>query len=300
MNFPSNISNCEHLETLSLHGCECLIESPEFLQTSRLKILILAGCSGLVEVHKSIGLLKELVFLDLGGCKKLMNLPSNISSCESLETLLLPDCLEEVCIIPEVIFKRSTKMKELGILLQNRAAITQQQSSSSPLRNLEAYSPSRCKGASSSWILPRSSNCISVLPFISKLCSMTWIKKLDLSGRNLSEVDFPIEFGCLSSLRKLDLSRNNFRNLPNCISYLPSLCKLYLNECTNLQSISVHIGVERLSANGCTLLERVLILANESLGSFSLNNCHKPVRSLKYGKKAISSHRRVQQSITCF
>ncbi|XP_059429970.1 disease resistance protein RPV1-like [Corylus avellana] len=276
---PSNISNLEHLETLSLCGCECLIKSPEFLQTSRLKMLILAGCTSLVEVHKSIGLLKRLVFLDLGGCKKLMNLPSNISNLERLETLLLPDCFKEDYIIKEY----SKKMTELKILYRNRAAITQQQSSTSPLRNPATYSLSRCRGASSSWISPNSSNCISVLPFISKLCSMTWIKKLDLSGRNLCEDDFPIEFGGLSSLHKLDLSRNNFRNLPNCISCLPSLYKLHLNECTNLQSISVHIGVKQLSANGCTLLERVLPLANESLGPFSLNIYHKRVPCFKCG-----------------
>ncbi|XP_059429962.1 disease resistance protein RPV1-like isoform X1 [Corylus avellana] len=272
MNLPSNISNVEHLETLSLHGCECLIESPVFLQTSRLKMLILAGCTSLVEVHKSIGFLKRLVFLDLGGCKKLVNVPSNISNLERLETLLLPDCLEEAYIIRE----RSTKMTELKILHRNRVAIMQQQSSSSPLTNPATYSLSRCRGAFSSWISPISSNCISVLPFISELCSMTWIKELDLSGCNLCEDDFPIEFGCLSSLHKLVLSRNNFRNLPNCISCLPSLYKLYLNECTYLQSISVHSGVKYLSANGCTLLEKVLILANESL-----NNCYKPVGSWK-------------------
>ncbi|XP_059429953.1 disease resistance protein RUN1-like [Corylus avellana] len=267
MNLPSNISNLELLETLSLYGCECLIESPEFLQTSSLEMLILAGCTSLVEVHKSIGLLKRLVLLNLGGCKNLMNLPSKISNLERLETLLLPDCLEEDNIISEIL----TKRMELKILDRNRAAITQQQSSSSPLRNPATYSLSRCEGASSSWISPKSSNYISVSPFISELCSLTWIRELDLSGRNLCEDDFPIEFGCLSSLHKLDLSRNNFRNLPNCIGGLPSLYRLHLNDCTNLQSISIHIGVKVLKANGCTLLERVLTLADESLGSFLRN-----------------------------
>jgi Leucine-rich repeat (LRR) protein len=77
---PSLFSLLKNLETLSLRGSECLIKSPKFLETSRLKKLILEGCTSLVEVHKSIGLLKMLKELNLHGCKKLRNLPSSISN----------------------------------------------------------------------------------------------------------------------------------------------------------------------------------------------------------------------------
>jgi hypothetical protein len=47
---------------------------------------------------------------------------------------------------------------------------------------------------------PKSSNIISLLPSIIELCSLTKLRELVLGGCNLSEDEFPIEFGCLPSL----------------------------------------------------------------------------------------------------
>jgi len=272
---PSSFSLLKNLETLSLRGCKCLIESPEFLQTSCLETLILEDCTRLVEVHKSIGLLKRLVCLNLGGCTKLRNLPSNISNLELLETLVLSDCLE-LDKLPEQL-GNMTALKEL---LADRTAIVQLPCSFGLLKNLGIVFLSGCGGPSSSWISLKGSDCTSLLVSLSGLCSLT---KLDLSDRNLSEDEIPIELGCLSSLRELVLSRNNFRNLPSCISYLSGLSDLFLNECTGLQSISLPKSIQLLEANGCTSLERISILMNESSGSFYLNNCHKlvEIQSLK-------------------
>ncbi|XP_059429318.1 disease resistance protein RPV1-like [Corylus avellana] len=180
---PSSFSNLTNLETLSLRGSECLIESPEFVQTSRLKELILEGCTSLVEVHKSIGLLKILKELNLRGCKKLRNLPSSISNLELLETLVLSDCLE-LDKLPE----KLGNMKALKILLAGKTTIEQRPSSSLGLMRNPAI-------MSSSWISPKNSNHISLLPSIFELSSLTNLRELDLSGRNLSEDEFPIEFG---------------------------------------------------------------------------------------------------------
>ena len=266
---PSSFSLLKNLETLSLRGCECLIELPEFLQTSRLETLILEDCTSLVEVHKSIGLLKGLVHLSLGGCKKLKNLPNSISNLELLETLVLSDCLE-LNKLPEQL-GNMTALKEL---LADRTAIEQLPSSFGLLRNLIIVRLSRCGGPPQSWISLKSSNHINLLVSIFGSCSLT---KLDLSDCNLSEDEFPIKLGCLSSLRELVLSRNNFCNLPSCINCLPQLSDLFLNECATLQSISLPITVQLLEANGCTSLEKIVILTSESSGSFYLNNCHKLV-----------------------
>ncbi|XP_059429961.1 disease resistance protein RPV1-like isoform X2 [Corylus avellana] len=269
---PSSFSLLKNLETLSLRRCECLIESPEFLQNSRLKELILEGCTNLVEVHESVGLLKRLNYLTLFGCKKLRNLPNSISNLELLETLNLSDCLE-LDKLPE----QMGNMKALKCLHANKIAIMQQPSPLGLSRNPGIISSFECGRPSSSWISPKSSNHISLLPSIYEICSLTGVSQLVLDGCNLSENEFPIEFGCLSSLMVLDLSRNNFHNLPSCISRLPRLQDLSLHECTTLQSISFCTSVPALNANGCTSLERILILTNKISSSFSLNNCHKLV-----------------------
>jgi hypothetical protein len=114
-----------------------------------LEILILEGCTGLVEIHESIGGLGNLVLLNLKGCKSLMNLPSNISNLKSLKTLDLSGCLK-VDKLPDQI----GNMMALTELLANGIAIKQLPSSFGLLKNLEIASLSGCKERpSKSWFV---------------------------------------------------------------------------------------------------------------------------------------------------
>jgi hypothetical protein len=88
--FVSQIFN--KLKVLNLNNSKYLTKSPDFSQAPQLEILILKGCTSLVQVHESIGYLKRLVFQNLQKCKKLRNLPSNIYNLESLKTLVLSEC----------------------------------------------------------------------------------------------------------------------------------------------------------------------------------------------------------------
>ncbi|XP_059430129.1 disease resistance protein RPV1-like isoform X2 [Corylus avellana] len=278
---PSSFNLLKNLEDLSFVGCEYLMKSPELSETSNLFELTFEGCTSLVEIHESIGHLKYLGSLDLKGCKKLRSLPiSSTSNLESLGNLILSDC-SKLDKLPE----QWGNMKALSMLVADGTAIEQLPSSLGDLSNLENLILPGCGGTSSSWISSDNSNRMSLLS-ISKLRSLI---ELDLSDRNLSEDEFCIEFECLSSLRRLKLLRNNFRILPSFISCLPNLEALDLSECTSLQSISLPTRVIGLKANGCTSLERISILTNESSGSldldmftvcesmFILNNCRKLV-----------------------
>jgi Leucine-rich repeat (LRR) protein len=160
------------------------------------------------------------------------------------------------------------RMTALRNLSANGTAIKKLPPSFGGLRDLESVYLSGCGGPSSSWILK-------------SLLSIRSLSQLDLSGHNLSEGDIPKKFACSSSLSTLNLSRNNFRNLPDCIRRLPGLLNLYLNECTILQSISVPVGpvgVYFLEANDCTSLETISVSKNESPRCFHLNNCPKLVK----------------------
>jgi Leucine-rich repeat (LRR) protein len=244
----------------------------------QLETLILEGCTSLVEIHESIECLKNLVLLNLNGCKSLRNLPSSISNLRSLKTLDLSGCLQ-IDKLPDQI----GNMIALTELLADRTAIRQLPFSFGGLKNLEIASLSERKESSSkSWLpllsslmSPKSLNPACFLPpFISGLRSLT---KLSLSGRNLSEDWFPVDFKSLSSLKLLDLSRNNFCNLPDCIGRLPKLYELHLSECTSLKSISgPFASLGMLDATTCTSMEQLSISSNHKRGLlFDLRYCHK-------------------------
>ncbi|KAK8573661.1 hypothetical protein V6N13_009749 [Hibiscus sabdariffa] len=76
------------LNVVNLKGCENLIHTPDFTATPNLEFLILKGCTRLVDVHQSVGLLRRLKLLNLKECKSLRSLPTKIGM-ESLETLIL-------------------------------------------------------------------------------------------------------------------------------------------------------------------------------------------------------------------
>ncbi|KAL7209458.1 hypothetical protein ACSBR1_031075 [Camellia fascicularis] len=59
------------LEILNLSNSKCLTKSPIFCALPMLKELLLESCTGLMELHESIGLLHKLVHLNLKDCMNL-------------------------------------------------------------------------------------------------------------------------------------------------------------------------------------------------------------------------------------
>jgi Leucine-rich repeat (LRR) protein len=157
---PPSFRLLRNLIRVSFSGCQCLIESPEFSQTSCIKDLTFENCTSLVKIHESIGHLKELRELDFSGCKKLRGLPiSSTSNPESLESHILSNC-SELDKLPE----QWENMMALSKLVADGTAIGQM-----PLSlGLLSGRP----------ISPKSSNRIGLLS-ISELCSLT---ELDLSS----------------------------------------------------------------------------------------------------------------------
>ncbi|PPR93813.1 hypothetical protein GOBAR_AA26860 [Gossypium barbadense] len=76
---------------MNLKGSQNLIKTPDFTTASNFEVLILEGCTKLVDVHPSIEVLKRLKLLNLRDCKSLRSLPTKIRM-ESLETLILSGC----------------------------------------------------------------------------------------------------------------------------------------------------------------------------------------------------------------
>jgi hypothetical protein len=163
--FFSQILN--KLKFLNLSNSKRLTKSPNFSQVPKLEILILEGCSRLVEIHECIGGLGKLVLLNLKGCKSLMNLPSNISNLESLKTLDLSGCLK-VDMLPHQI----GNMMPLPELLADVIALKQQPSSFGLLKNLEIASLFGCREQPSKYLVSPLSSLMSPKSCLSLLSSL--------------------------------------------------------------------------------------------------------------------------------
>ncbi|XP_028126648.1 TMV resistance protein N-like [Camellia sinensis] len=253
--------NFKSLKILNLSNSKWLTKSPIFCALSMLEELLLQGCTGLMELHESIGLLDKLVHLNLKDCMKLRYLPGSICKLKSVKHLNLTGCakLEE---FPEHV----GHMESLTELLADGTAIKQLPFSIGLLKNLKSLSLKGCNRQFtikswlcliSSWVLPRKTpDSIGLLPSsVSSLCSLT---KLVLSDCNLSEGNLLANIWSLSSLRTLDLGRNNFCSLPYGFSHLSKLENLGLEDCTSLQSI-LDLPPNLLSINvcGCASLEKI-------------------------------------------
>ncbi|KAL7177154.1 hypothetical protein ACSBR2_030485 [Camellia fascicularis] len=240
------------LKIINLSNSKCLTKSPIFCALSMLEELLLEGCTGLMELHESIGLLDKLVHLNLKDCMNLRYLPGSVCKLKSVERLNLTGCakLEE---FPEHL----GDMKSLTDLLADGTVIKQLPFSIRLLKNLRTFGCSRQLTTKS--LFSRISSWVSRRRFlpssVSGLCSLT---DLCLSNCNMSERDFPADFGSLSSLRWLDLDRNNFKHLPDCFSHLSKLRLLKLNDCRSLQSISdLPPNLNKVVAYNCASLEKI-------------------------------------------
>ncbi|TYI58408.1 hypothetical protein E1A91_D11G355900v1 [Gossypium mustelinum] len=263
-----------NLKMINLKGSQNLIKTPDFTTAPKLEALIMEGCTRLVDVHPSIGVLKSLKLLNLRDCKSLRSLPNKIGM-ESLETLILSGCsnlarfpeidgkMEHLktlhlsgCYKVEYLPESLHQAKFLEELDLSKTAIKEPPSFISQLKNLEVLSFSGCKGPSykSRPNLPflfnviqgRRTNAIApVLPLLSGLSSL---RKLNLRDCNLCEGDIPRDISDLSSLIDLDLSGNNFISIPASLTRLSKLKFLDLSNCNmcTLGEADIH-GLSSLS-----------------------------------------------------
>ena len=165
-------------------------------------------------IRASLGDLKQLIHLDLNGCKGLKSLPHKIN-LEALEIIDLGGCsrlkkfpeitgnmsrLSELCLSETII-------KDLSLLLKH-------------LTNLTKLDLRECKNLSS---LPNS------------VCILMSLKTLNLSG--CSRIDkLPENLGNVEGLEALNVSGTSIRGLPSSIILLKNLKNLSFSGCDFLLS----------------------------------------------------------------
>ncbi|RVW18689.1 Disease resistance-like protein DSC1 [Vitis vinifera] len=203
---PTSVCKLESLEYLFLSGCSKLENFPEMMEEmENLKELLLDGTS-IEGLPSSIDRLKGLVLLNLRNCKNLVSLPKGMCTLTSLETLIVSGC-SQLNNLP----KNLGTLQHLAQLHADGTAITQPPDSIVLLRNLKVLIYPGCKR-----LAPTS---------------------LDLSDCKLIEGAILNSICSLISLKKLDLSRNDFLSIPAGISELTSLKDLRLGQYQSLTEI---------------------------------------------------------------
>ncbi|KAK9995182.1 hypothetical protein SO802_024885 [Lithocarpus litseifolius] len=192
------------LKLIDLSDSQNLIEIPDFSGVPNLKHLILRRCTRLYKICASLGDLKQLIQLDLNGCKCLKNLPHKIN-LEALEIIDLGGCsrlkkfLEITGNMSRLSELRLSEIfiKDLSLLLENLTSLTK-------------LDLKECKNLSS---LPNA------------ICSLMSLKTLNLSG--CSRLDkLPDNLGNVEGLEVLNVSETGIRGLRSTIILLKS--KIYL------------------------------------------------------------------------
>ncbi|PRQ22127.1 putative toll-like receptor, P-loop containing nucleoside triphosphate hydrolase [Rosa chinensis] len=287
---PSSVGGLKSLKYLKLSGLSKLDKLPDELgHVACLENLDVRG-SGIRELPSSIGMLQGLVSMSLRDCKHLECLPSSVGGLKSLKDLNLSGC-SKLDKLPD----------ELGHVacLENLdvsgSGTRELPSSIGLLKNLKELSLAGCKAESpESWnmmfnpfqLLRKRSHIPAglSLPCLSGLHSLT---ELDLSDCNLSEEALPSDFGCLSSLRDLNLSRNQFSRLPESIGQLSKLEYLLLHRCYKLRRLPELPSHLWVYAENCISLDTLANQSNSVRGG-NFVNCFKLVENQSCESIALS------------
>ncbi|KAI5429417.1 hypothetical protein KIW84_034141 [Lathyrus oleraceus] len=237
------IQRLPNLKRMDLSNSKNLKVTPRFERMLNLERLDLTGCINLVEVHPSIGLLTELVFLSLQNCSGLVNLDfGKTPRLESLKVLRLSDCTK---------LENTPNFDGLLILhyldMDRCASLSTIHESIGILSNLKFLSLRDCTTLVE---IPASFNKISSLITLD-LCGCSKFTKVHLGGistfplHSLTYLDLsfcsifimPDAIGELSCLERLNLQGNKFTSLPSTLSCLQNLSYLNLSHCYKLQSL---------------------------------------------------------------
>ncbi|KAA3472430.1 TMV resistance protein N-like [Gossypium australe] len=238
------------LKVLNLKGSENLIKAPDFTTAPNIEILVLEGCTRLVYVHPSVGVLTRLKLLNLRGCKSLRSFPTKIGM-ESLEMLILSGC-SKLQSFPVI----DGKMECLLELCFDGTNIKELPSSIGNLRRLKVLNLRGCKSLTS---LPIKIGMESLEMLI--LSGLSSLSRLNLMDCNLCEGDIPSDISRLSSLKGLNLCGNNFISIPSCLTQFSKLEFLGLSDCKWLKSLPELPTSIDVRIDGCASLE---IVANPS------------------------------------
>ncbi|KAL3746466.1 hypothetical protein ACJRO7_015429 [Eucalyptus globulus] len=260
----NQIKMAKKLKVLDLRSCNCLRSTPDLSNFASLETLILAWCSKLATIDRSIINLQNLSTLNMEGCNSLHELSEEVGSLKSLTELIMPKH-SLLCKLPETIGNWQS-LSSLSIKWNER--ISRLPHSIGVLAKIKHLSIEGCKGIKE---LPPSlgeleslieldlsfSGVVNVPDSITNLRKLKFIRmgntkigklpnaigRLEMleelhciECQHLSD-EIPCSIGELSHLRILDVSGTRIPGLPATMSHLPCLKQLELKECHELRQL---------------------------------------------------------------
>ncbi|PHT99676.1 hypothetical protein BC332_29464 [Capsicum chinense] len=264
-----NLEFCSSLEIFPEVMGKVKPSSIEYLTQGELH---LGNMENLVALPSSICKLKCLVKLDMSYCFKVESLPEEIGNLENLEeldarqTLISrpPSSIIRLKKLKFLSFEKN-KMKPCSIEYLTQGVLFVFPRVNEGLRSLEILNLSFCNlidgglqedigclhsleeltlSGNNFEYFPQSIAQLSALRFLGLshckkinfelIVGMKNLEALNLSYCNLIDGELPDDIGCLSSLKELDLSGNNFEHLPRGIAQLGALRCLDLSHCKRL------------------------------------------------------------------
>ncbi|XP_055960045.1 disease resistance protein RPV1-like isoform X2 [Mercurialis annua] len=241
----TGVQDLKSLKWIDLKNSKDLVEIPDLSKAVNLEVLILQGCSSLVEIPSSIKYLSKLVDLDLSNCTHLCSLPSCLH-LESLKKLDLSFC-SEINLLPDIACYEWHGGSE-------RPPISYQLSS----LNLRA--------------------CYKLESLPDSICNLKCLTILSIKNCvNLHRL--PENLGNLESLETLKAAGSGLRDLPESVCHLKSIQWLQFSACKSLVRLPVNLlnleSLRGLEVKNCTSLKLLFQPAKEQHKhtKFEFENC---------------------------
>ncbi|KAF8015628.1 hypothetical protein BT93_H1215 [Corymbia citriodora subsp. variegata] len=243
--FGENLKDFIRLKFINLSGCQSLVRMPDLSCTPNLEELRLSRCKNLEYVDDSNAYHPKLQLLYLGECSKLQRFPDIPNKNKSLrEVYLERTSIEE---LPTSI-ENLVSLQKIYLFECKKLAIVP--SSIYRLPNLQCL---QLEGCSKLIKFPKKED----LSDPRTKTGFPMLQLLNLAECNLSELEFLENFSCFPHLQSLNLSGNNFTNLPTC-EKLYHLDSLDVSNCQQLQEIPKIPGkLTKLLASSCKSLSRI-------------------------------------------
>lgn len=269
------------MKHIDLSDSQNLIETPDLSGIPNLEELKLSSCTSLSKVHPSIGFLRQLKLLHLQHCKSLERLADEMR-LESLEYLNLFGC-SRLNRFPGFVGHMTslislylgwTGIKELPLSFKSLSSLVNLDISyCSRLEKIPKNMIGGMKHLESLFAAGSGSDLISLLMMPNSLSSLSSLTSLSFSNCNLSDGAIPNDLCCLSSLKYLNLSGNQFTRIPD-IWQLSKLVTLNLSHYNLLDGaipndLNCLFSLNILNLSYCNLLDGAI--PNDLSGMSSLH-----------------------------